>query len=73
MGKDAYCTREPTGKECNVCVEDHQEVLKFLVPTVPFSFILSMDTPSIPYIITVVLYRMFFFRFIPQSLFAQKY
>ena len=26
-----------------------------------FSFILSMDTPSIPYIITVVLYRMFSF------------
>ena len=48
-------------------------VWKFPVPTVPFSFILSMDTPSIPYIIMVILYRMFFFHFVPQSLFAQKY
>jgi len=36
-------------------------VLRFPVPTVPFSFILSMDTPSIPYIIMVILYRMFSF------------
>ncbi|KIM54886.1 hypothetical protein SCLCIDRAFT_1221591 [Scleroderma citrinum Foug A] len=25
MGKDACCTREPTGKESNVCIEDRQE------------------------------------------------